>query len=501
MRWIFSEPLHSLHMEGARERAFPPHHKTRPPSSVLCSVTINKSFHLSWFLKLSNNGDYLREHHSSVQSNLEMLRESRLQEKWSQTKMNKRFEWIWTPHFGNSPSRTSVKTSPSMRNQEHQCALKISPQHPDTAHGFWGALGGPVTMIQLLQNLQCLTSYEKENEKCDRCSISLGTSQPPLPCNLEAMLLTNSGVLKSRENPPSPPSGPGEPWLGAAVLLRPPIWSWGFRTPYPRPPLLLPPYWSSAGFPGHQLAWGCTRPQTVLGQSSGSPGPCGWRACSLGVSGPRLRRRSMPQQGPSLYLWWFWTLVTVRADWGGKTGSRASQRDELNSRSEGLNDFPGLWGDRASPSLHTFTSYHPWLLCPWCSSSQGEDCKKIWQQIHNFSYQKHSSPRAAGRLWASPVGNEQIRGALAFAKAAQHAPSLERHCLGVKGTHTSHGRRGVCVFNQFLHICLYTVGLLHKSHPNYLNICRAKLKLLYQSCIFSFTIFGVIFHPCVSLFQ
>lgn len=29
------------------------------------------------------------------------------------------------------------------------------------------------------------------------------------------------------------------------------------------------------------------------------------------------------------------------------------------------------------------------------------------------------------------------------------------------------------------------------SHPNYLNICRAKLKLLYQSCIFSVPIFGL----------
>lgn len=59
----------------------------------------------------------------------------------------------------------------------------------------------------------------------------------------------------------------------------------------------------------------------------------------------------------------------------------------------------------------------------------------------------------------------------------------------------------VRVWDQLPHICLYTVGLLHKSHPKYLNICRAKLKLLYQSCIFSFPIFGVIFHPCVSLFQ
>lgn len=29
------------------------------------------------------------------------------------------------------------------------------------------------------------------------------------------------------------------------------------------------------------------------------------------------------------------------------------------------------------------------------------------------------------------------------------------------------------------------------SHPNYLNICRAKLKLLYQSCIFRVPIFGL----------
>lgn len=155
------------------------------------------------------------------------------------------------------------------------------------------------------------------------------------------------------------------------------------------------------------------------------------------------------------------------------------------------------------PHLHSFTSSTPDHCAPGAPQAKEKTVKKIWQQIHNFSYQKHSSPRTAGRLWASPVGNEQIRGALVFAKAAQRALSLERHCLGVKGTHTSRGRGvgGVCVFNQFLHICLYTVGLLHKSHPNYLNICRAKLKLLYQSCIFSFTIFGVIFHPCVSLFQ
>lgn len=155
--------------------------------------------------------------------------------------MNKRFEWIWTPHFGNSPSRASVKTSPSMRSQEHQCTLKFSPQYPDIAHGFCGALIGPVTMIQLLQNLQPLTLYEKENKKCDRCSISLRPSQPPLPCNLEALLLTNSRVLKSGENPPSPLNGPGEPLLGAAVLCAPYL-VLRLQIPYPRPPLLLPPY-------------------------------------------------------------------------------------------------------------------------------------------------------------------------------------------------------------------------------------------------------------------
>ena len=152
--------------------------------------------------------------------------------------MNKRFEWIWTPHFGNSPSRTSVKASPSMRNQEHQCALKISPQHPETAHGFCGALGGPVTMIQLLQNLQCLTSYEKENEKCDRCSISLGTSQPPLPCNLEAMLLTNSRVSKSGENPCLPAVGPGSPGL-EQLSCAPPYLVLRLQDPLPTPPTAL----------------------------------------------------------------------------------------------------------------------------------------------------------------------------------------------------------------------------------------------------------------------
>lgn len=143
-------------------------------------------------------------------------------------------------HFGNSPSRASAKTSPSMRSQEHHCALKIFPQHPDTAHGFCGALRGPVTMIQLLQNLQPLTLHE-ENKKCDRCSISLRPSQPPLPCSLEALLLTNSRVLKSGENPPSLPNSPGEPRLGAAVL-RAPYLVLRLQIPYPCPPLLLPPY-------------------------------------------------------------------------------------------------------------------------------------------------------------------------------------------------------------------------------------------------------------------
>lgn len=93
-------------------------------------------------------------------------------------------------------------------------------------------------MIQLLQNLRPLTLLEKENEKCDRCSISLRPSQPPLPCNLEALLLTNSRVLKSGENPPSPPNGPGEPWLGAAVL-RAPYLVLRLQIPYPRPPTAL----------------------------------------------------------------------------------------------------------------------------------------------------------------------------------------------------------------------------------------------------------------------
>lgn len=59
----------------------------------------------------------------------------------------------------------------------------------------------------------------------------------------------------------------------------------------------------------------------------------------------------------------------------------------------------------------------------------------------------------------------------------------------------------VCARDRLPHICPHTVGLLHESHPKYVNICGAKLKRLYQSCIFSFPIFGVIFHPCVSLFQ
>ena len=57
-------------------RTFPPHHETQPPSLGLCSVTTGKSFHLSWFLKSSNNWDCLREHRGSVQFSLEMLRES-----------------------------------------------------------------------------------------------------------------------------------------------------------------------------------------------------------------------------------------------------------------------------------------------------------------------------------------------------------------------------------------------------------------------------------------
>lgn len=211
--------------------------------------------------------------------------------------MNKRFEWIWTPHFGNSPSRASVKTSPSMRSQEHQCALKISPQRPDTAHGSCGALGGPVTMIQLLQNLQSLTLYE-ENEKCDRCSISLRTSQRPLPCNLEAMLLTNSRVLKSAENPPSPRNGPREPRLGAAVL-----WAPLFGPEASGPPTRAPH--CSCRHIDHQpvsLDTSCPEaapgPRRFLGRAAGAQGPvvgarAVWASQAPDCGGDQCRSRGL----------------------------------------------------------------------------------------------------------------------------------------------------------------------------------------------------------------
>lgn len=169
------------------------------------------------------------------------------------------------------------------------------------------------------------------------------------------------------------------------------------------------------------------------------------------------------------------------------------------SEAKGYMIFCGFWGVLPSPSL---TCFQPWPLAPgtYRAKEKIAESRSIIFHIRSATDQE-----MLGGFAASPVSNEQFHGTssaeLCLAKATQHALKSEQHCLGVKGAHTSLGRVCVCVFNQFLHICLYTVGLLHKSHPNYLNICRAKLKLLYQSCIFSFPIFGVIFHPCVSLFQ
>ena len=80
-------------------------------------------------LKSSKYWDYLRERQGSFQSSLVMFRESfpLRRKKWSQTKVNKRFEWIWTPHLGNNPCRVSGKTTPPVRCQECQHALKIAP--------------------------------------------------------------------------------------------------------------------------------------------------------------------------------------------------------------------------------------------------------------------------------------------------------------------------------------------------------------------------------------
>lgn len=151
-----------------------------------------------------------------------------------------------------------------------------------------------------------------------------------------------------------------------------------------------------------------------------------------------------------------------------------------------------------------------WALCspappqpsrtPSQGLSQRQACRKKAEPAPSTSQRQR--PGGAGGF-AAPAGRDPCS-----RTTVSDTPSAEGHGQppGAAASPPSAGplrvrvRVRVRARHQLLHICLYTVGLLHESRPNYLNICRAKLKLLYQSCIFSFPIFGVISHPCVSLF-
>lgn len=248
-----------------------------------------------------------------------------------------------------------------MRSQEHQCALKISPNVRYSTWLLWSTWRpcdhDPAVSKPPISDF----SQKEENERRQMLHFSKNSSVL-CPVSWRRCCSQTPGRGRAQRIPHLPRNGPRECRL-EQLSCAPPIWSWGFRPPTHAPPLLLPPYWSSASFPGHQLSWLHQGP-TVLGQSSGAQGPV-VGACSLGS-----RSQTAEEIGWAgafiVSVMGLVPLVTVRADWGGKQVPKL-HRDELNSRRR-MYDFLVLLGDHLCHT-YSFASFQPWSLYLWWLST------------------------------------------------------------------------------------------------------------------------------------
>lgn len=189
--------------------------------------------------------------------------------------------------------------------------------------------------------------------------------QPPLPATWDkAVLSTNSCVFKASEKSTSSPKGLETPVEVASLFL--PLLGPEVSEKPPDPPLatiLIPSRfpWTPGGLGLHP--W----PQTVLRSEQQEPG---WRQSERVQSG-RLRPQTVEEinatAGAFFYRWCFWTLVTVRTDWGGKTNSGAAQREGLNFRRKGWLLACGLLGGllpSPSPPPSSLDPLAPVLMKP-----------------------------------------------------------------------------------------------------------------------------------------